>query len=323
MDPYCGSGTTLLEAAMDNAEVYGFDCNPIAKLISECKLINLTKEQVITILDNFREPDLIEVNQSSEMYSLHNFEGRDHWFSQNAQREFGLLLKIINKFDRDSKEWILLATTLSAITNTFSNQDSETRYAAIEKSHKPNDILKAFVRKLSKNLDAIEERGELSSNSYQITLGDIRNGLEVPDGVIDMVITSPPYANTMDYYLYHKQRMNLLGFDFKSTQKKEIGSRHEYSSKKVPAEQWDTDYLLGMTQIMKAIKNGGKAIFVIGDSRINGEHVNGGELTLRSAKKLGLEAKILESVSMTGKSRTFRSSFQAANKYEHVVEILK
>ena len=95
---------------MHNAEVYGFDCNPIAKLISECKLINLTKEQVITILDNFRELDLIEVNQSSEMYSLHNFEGRDHWFSQNAQREFGLLLKIINKFDRDSKEWILLAT---------------------------------------------------------------------------------------------------------------------------------------------------------------------------------------------------------------------
>jgi len=323
LDPYCGSGTTLLEAAVKGMNVYGFDCNPIAKLITECKLSNLTAE-------NFKSLEKLAslINSNSFIrkigdYELHEFDGKDHWFTQQAQAEFGLLLNELNKFERNTPPWLVVATTLSAITNTYSNQDSETRYAAIEKNHITGDVTKAFGKKLIKSIDAIRLRGPIKNKVSQVSLGDIREGMPMADGSIDQVITSPPYANTMDYYLYHKHRMNLLKFDFKQTQNREIGSRYEFSSRRQKKEVWSADYKLGMIEIMRVLKPGGKAIFVIGDSQIAGELINGGEMTVDAATSLGLTSKILESVSMAGKSRTFRHSFQSPNKYEHVVEIRK
>ena len=321
LDPYCGSGTTLLEGAQKAREVYGFDCNPIAKLISDCKLLDLEKLEIDLINEITSLGKLLKLNSNTTDFQLHEFDGRDHWFSTQAQREFAILLNILGNFERMSQNWILIATTISAITNQYSNQDSETRYAAVEKDIKPNDILLAFSRKIGKNIQSLQKRGKLVAQKHYVGLGDIRNGLNLPDQHVDIVITSPPYANTMDYYLYHKQRMNLLGFDFKDIQRQEIGSRHQFSSKKDSKEIWDKDYSKAMQMIIKTLKSDGKAYFVIGDSRIAGEHIDGGELTVRSAENLGLRAKILESVSMTGKSRTFRASFQAPNKFEHVVEI--
>ena len=75
--------------------------------------------------------------------------------------------------------------------------------------------------------------------------------------------------------------------------------------------------------IMRFTKPGGRAIFVIGDSQIAGERIDGGLLTVNSAESLGFQARIIKSVSMSGKSRSFQSSFQAKGKFEHIVEVIK
>lgn len=323
LDPYCGSGTTLLEGALAGVNVFGFDCNPIARLISICKLSDFSKNELsqlkllATEAANGKLTDKIGIEQ------LHDFEGKDHWFSSNAQQEFAVLLGERRNFKPDSSPWTLISTVLSAITVTFSNQDGETRYAAVEKGHNRGDVLTAFGRKLSKAIVGFESRGQLKTKIKEVALGDIRQGLPLPDDCIDQVITSPPYANTMDYYLYHKHRMNLLGFDFKLVQNQEIGSRHEYSSKKRDISVWNKDYMSGMREIIRVLKLNGRAIFVIGDSQVAGKLINGANLTLNCAKELGVSARVLESIPMTGKSRSFRASFQRPNKFEHIVEIIK
>jgi len=88
-------------------------------------------------------------------------------------------------------------------------------------------------------------------------------------------------------------------------------------------ETWNKDYLDGMSAIMNVVKPNGNAIFVIGDSQIAGQLIDGASLTVESAKNLGLDAEVLESVPMAGKSRTFRASYQSPNKMEHVVRIRK
>jgi site-specific DNA-methyltransferase (cytosine-N4-specific) len=117
--------------------------------------------------------------------------------------------------------------------------------------------------------------------------------------------------------------MNLLGFDFKVVQNHEIGSRHEFSSKKRDISVWNRDYLSGMQEVMRVLKPKGRAIFVIGDSQVAGQLIDGAKLTLNCAKQLGLDAQVLESVPMTGKSRSFRASYQRPNKFEHIVEMRK
>lgn len=323
LDPYCGSGTTLLEGALAGLNVFGFDCNPIARLISVCKISNFSNSELSSL-------DLLATEASSGRMmgkigskELHDFVGKDHWFSSAAQEEFAVLLNERRNFVPDSSQWNLFSTVLSAITVTFSNQDGETRYAAVDKGHKRGDVLSAFGRKLSRAISGFESRGPLRSSIREVALGDIRQGIPLPEDCIDQVITSPPYANTMDYYLYHKHRMNLLGFDFKLVQSQEIGSRHEFSSKKRDVSVWNSDYMSGMREIMRVLKPNGRAIFVIGDSQVAGKLINGADLTLRCAKELGVTAQVLESIPMTGKSRSFSASFQRPNKFEHIVEIRK
>ena len=323
LDPYCGSGTTLLEAAYRGLDAVGIDCNPIATLISRCKLALLSESDHNDLVDtlNKLEKNLAELNFGD--HHLHDFPGRDHWFESGVQAEIALVLNnAIGRFERESNKWIIMATALSSIVNTFSNQDSETRYVAVAKQFEVGDMVRAFIQKARKTLDAVVQRGPVSA-ACSVIDGDLRKMKELGRNCVDVVITSPPYANTMDYYLYHKQRMNVLGFDFREAQHSEIGSRYQFSSKKDTPQRWEEDYLDGMRSAMEILKPNGVAWFVIGDSQINGQLIDGGKLTVNAAQKLGLHAEIVESVPMAGKSRLFRSSFQRPNKFEHVVKLSK
>lgn len=323
LDPYCGSGTTLLEAARLGCSTIGVDCNPIAILISQCKLINLKnsdifliEELIVSVLNDIQRIEKIENH-------LHDFEGKDHWFSIQVQKEISYILKKIKQFQTNNEVSIILKTALSAITNKVSNQDTETRYARVDKDNPPGYTLDSFQKKVTKLAKAIIERGKISSKFNTFHLGDIRQKLPLKDNSVDLIITSPPYANTMDYYLYHKQRMNILNYEFRDVLKSEIGSRHEFSSKKAPINKWNDDYFLGISEIGRVLKKNSNAFVVIGDSQISGVLLSGAELTENAAKSYGLKCELLESVPMAGKSKSFSSSFQRPNKYEHVIRLTK
>jgi len=319
LDPYCGSGTTLLEAAILGLSTVGTDCNPIAVLISQCKLCNPSPKdldllsRIIQDLNSYHD----------EEFEIADFEGKDHWFTKQAQFEIGAIKKHIGALKKGSPAFLIAGTTLSAIVNRISNQDGETRYARIDKNHERGYTIQLFLKKLQKVISSFDERGFLNYESSQVFLTDIKQKIPLADGVVDCIITSPPYANTMDYYLYHKQRMNILGFSFKDALNSEIGSRHEFSSKKAPIEKWDADYLAAMSEMNRVMKAGASAIFVIGDSQIAGNLISGADTTEKAAKQLGLKFHLLESTSMTGRSRSFSSAFQRPNKYEHTIRLTK
>ena len=319
LDPYCGSGTTLLEAAMRGLRVIGADCNPIAVLISRCKLLNITKDEMAAAL-NCAEAARAGRSSTERLAVSFEFAGRDHWFSDDAQQGFEFCLRLIRRFERDSAPWIVCATAMSAITNTYSNQDSETRYCRREKDHSTADILNAFSKRVIRIVAAIQARGPLTESSTVIHQ-DIRAGVGLDDESVDSIITSPPYVNTMDYYLYHKQRMNLLGFSFEQTKSTEIGSRHQFSSKKDPLSTWEIDFKKALSESLRLLKPSGTAWYVIGDSQVAGSFVDAGALVVRLADELGWHASIVESVPMQGKSRLFASSFQRPGKSEHVIKI--
>jgi site-specific DNA-methyltransferase (cytosine-N4-specific) len=300
----------------------GTDCNPIALLITKAKLINV--EPPLEVALNEVEQTLLAASlaPSQIIHDLPEFAGRDHWFSPTARREFGLITDAINQFARDSDEWTALAAVVSSIVTRFSNQDSETRYARVEKAIQPGTILKTYLKRLSDFVAALDERGPLTIEA-QVFEEDFGTQTQISDGTVDQIVTSPPYANTMDYYLYHKQRMNLLGFNFKDAQHREIGSRHEYSSQKQSSSKWNTDLKNGLTQCYKVLRLGGTATYIIGDSQIAGVKLDAGKMVCDLAKEVGFDSQILKSEPMSGKSRLFSKAFQAPNKFEHTILLIK
>lgn len=321
LDPYCGSGTTILEATKKNIKAFGFDCNPISTLISKSKILSIsprTIESQLRIVNKyFIKPDKLPKKK------LSNFDGKDHWFALDVQTEIEIIKKFIEE-QKNEKIQVLYKTILSSLTNKYSNQDSETRYVSIEKNFIKWSFVNEFKSKVLKYL-AIYSYINIPNNNYENihTLDLVKDNLPIDNNSIDLVITSPPYANTMDYYLYHKQRMNILDFDFKKVQQAEIGSRHEYSSKKENKEKWFQDFQTTLSKISEKVKNKGEMIFVIGDSQIAGELVDASEMVKISAKNLKLSFEVLESYPMAGKSRYFNKAFQAKNKYEHILKLIK
>ena len=322
LDPYCGSGTTLLEAAIRGHDVIGIDCNPIALLISRAKLLSIDQ------INTFEVSALIERLRNAKTSphgadaDLPDFHGRDHWFSKVARQEFGLIRNELDTLEREGPAWTALATVASSLVTRFSNQDSETRYARVERSIPSGRILSAFIDKFAQYQQWIFDRGELSG-AHELHLSDFGSENVIESLSVDQVITSPPYANTMDYYLYHKQRMNFLGYNFKIAQASEIGSRHEYSSQKQTPDQWDLDLKSGLSEVYRVLKQGAHAVYVIGDSQIAKKRIDASSVIERLAKEVGFEFKLLKSVAMSGKSRLFSQAFQAPNKFEHTIQLTK
>ena len=321
LDPYCGSGTTILEATKKNIKAFGFDCNPIATLVSKSKLLQLSQKSI--------ELELLDIEKYFKNFEklprlqLSEFNGKEHWFKKEIQIEIEIIKHYISNID-DKKFQIFYRSILSSLVNKYSNQDSETRYVSIEKSFDKWKMLEEFKTK-SKKFLKLYLNIKIKNNNFEniYTLDLVKDELPIKDSSIDLVITSPPYANTMDYYLYHKQRMNILDFDFKKVQQNEIGSRHEYSSKKEGKEKWFDDFQVTLSNISQKVKNKGEMIFVMGDSQIAGELIDASKMVRESAKNLSLKFEILESYPMAGKSRYFNRAFQAKNKHEHILKLIK
>lgn len=322
VDPFSGSGTTLLEAARAGARAIGYDVNPIANLIANVKLIDGHDfESISAALMNQLRGDASRFHTSKT--EMREFPGRDHWFPTTLQTEYGAILDWLEiHCDRDSEYWSWLAVSLSALVVRFSYQDSETRYARRERRFEPGALTTAFVLKASDVRRRILERGALTGSGEAI-MASTTAGLPIEDEIVDLVVTSPPYANTMDYYLYHKQRMNVLGYDFKAVQRQEIGSRHEFSSYKVPADKWQQDLDVSIEEIARILKPNGKATIIIGDSQIAGELLDGSQAVAIASARAGLKYELLASQAMAGQSRSFNSEFQRPNKYEHTVRLFK
>ena len=145
----------------------------------------------------------------------------------------------------------------------------------------------------------------------------------IPSESVDIIITSPPYANTYDYYLYHKFRKRWLDLDVKYAQENEIGSRREYSSLKHPASQWSDDLYKCFEEMYRVLKSGQHAFIVIGDSVIAKKLLKIDEIITAFIPSVGFEVKNIISTSLSNHSRMFNPNFTANEKQEHLIILKK
>lgn len=322
MDPFCGSGTTLVEAKRFGLDAVGVDVNDLACLISKVKTTPLESS-------DFRAIERALANIRSGRNTRHqnivsvNFNNCEHWFQKNVVREISALLEEIKRVSRVAAV-NFLKMTLASIVVRVSNQESDTRYAAVDKNIEDGYTVKLFVKKAEGNIKNMQTFfAHAPSTNTVIYRADSRDLSFIAPSSIDCVVTSPPYANSYDYYLYHKFRCIWLNLDFRFAQNKEIGSRREFSSLKRCAMKWRADLSACFFQINRAIKKGGIVVMVIGDSVIAGKKIDAGVLVSELAKKEGFKIKSISSYSQAKNSKSFNPMFSAKNKQEHVVCMVK
>ncbi len=182
--------------------------------------------------------------------------------------------------------------SLSRIIVRVSNQDSDTRYAAVAKDVSSENVYRLF-REAAQFVDAgLDQQyaGLLPvAPNCRVMERDIL--AVTPDeiaSVVGLVVTSPPYPNAYEYWLYHKYRMYWLGFDPIPIREAEIGARPHYFKKN---HQTEADFERQMGTCFSLLANvmaaDAHACFVVGSSVIHGRQIDNGALLMRAATRYG------------------------------------
>jgi len=218
LDPMCGSGTTLLEAMLNNRIGIGIDIDPIARLISKVKTTPIDSESLESESDALNTK--IQELATSETYRpiIPDFNYRDNWFRSFVLNELGIIRDSIDSVISQQIEINdFFKVVLSSIIRDVSNADPHCTRTVLRKkvvkSIDPGDTISRFTQTLSRQQIVMDEFTRIAKtlNKGHVLLPDgnaIRTGLE--NDSMDLVVTSPPYINAVDYPRTHQLEMYWL-----------------------------------------------------------------------------------------------------------------
>jgi hypothetical protein len=229
LDPFCGSGTVLVEAQMAGMNSYGVDINPLALLIARAKTTPLDMETLrqwaISLLHSYLE-DCCRIESEPNYISIPNFFNIEYWFKPSVSRELSALRSRLLAIDDIAvREFFLVAfsETVREASYTRNNEFKLFRIPKDElKQYNPN-VGEIFFRKVYRNLNGMKEylrkMGERGSRQdinvwVKILSEDTREKTTIPANSINLVVTSPPYGDsktTVAYGQFSRLSLQWLG----------------------------------------------------------------------------------------------------------------
>ena len=218
LDPMMGSGTTIVEALLEGRRGIGLDIDPLALRVSQVKTIPMSVDDLrdIGLKVIAHAQDLLAGNSIESLmqkFDSHTREFIDYWFYPNTQQELAALVLAMQTVDV-SLVRRFLELTFSSIIVTKSGGVSRARDLAhsrphLDKAKNPKNALEQFSLRLQKNMKSMAHLDTKCALAVPLP-GDARS-MPLRDEVIDLIVTSPPYANAIDYMRAHKFPLVWLG----------------------------------------------------------------------------------------------------------------
>jgi site-specific DNA-methyltransferase (cytosine-N4-specific) len=303
-DPFCGSGTTLIEAQSLGFESVGVDLNPIACLISRVA----TTPQPRNLPAAARR--CLELAQTITNPRIEDIPNLDHWFKKPVQRAIAAVVDAIENESSPQTRDILRLALSSGIVRV-SNQDSDTRYAAVDRNVSASDVYCLFEKACARYVASLPP-ADADIPAARVHCRDVLDLTKADLGEnIGLVVCSPPYPNAYEYWLYHKYRMWWLGFDPFYVKEREIGARPHYFKKDPHTPAHFRHQMAKVFALLRsACIDNSYVCFVLGDSKIHGSIINNTDLLQDAAAshKFEMVATISRDVALTRKAFNLSNS---------------
>ncbi len=289
VDPFCGSGTVLVEARAAGLRTIGSDLNPLAILIARAKTWTAPPRRRKQLGDAGHSIAAAALaagkaarRSAAEAAPLRRVAGFDpnarnrrlaSWFAPHVRRELEDLASRIDELRADDAELAdILTACLSAILYKVSSRTSDTDPTWIDRKVGRGQATRLFAQRLDLLLAGLDDLAKVHATLPDVFEHDVRKlGDIVPDGSAAGIITSPPYAGTYDYAEHQRLRFDFLGLRHRELDAGELGSRRSFEEDPHEAlRRWKKALTGIVDRITTALAPGRAAAIVIGDSVAKG-----------------------------------------------------
>lgn len=323
LDPFHGSGVTLVEGERNGLDPIGVDINPLANLITIVKLQGVNKNYIKSA--NKRLKRLFQDDKFK--FEIHFFYNIEKWYREDFIVTFSRIRKAIQqekyKYARQYY-WVCLINVLKKYSNTRSSTFKLHIKNQDDIDSMTNQIEEEFVRSIETYYQFLPEYSP--RKKVNIFIGKSEEVLsEFKDSSVDLICTSPPYGDnsttvTYGQYsvlpIYWIDRKDLGKFDdslienYSSIDSNSLGGSHRGSYVEVNSiilenylntirfdkhkkiKNFISDYFKVMDELIRILKKGKYLVLTIGNRRVDNKVVPLSDITIEYFENAGLRLEV-------------------------------
>jgi len=286
LDPFTGSGTTLIEASILGIKSYGIEINPALSIVSQIKADALTIEY-----PQFSSE--IRGNVLSKIFNYfqkagHHLQAKRWQLDLNQRKNAKELLEeawdihlppsFIHKLPFKWRN-LLLLIYLHALSD----------FTYLKGTNKQRSLEEFFMINFYEYLETLRNTHfvlhKLNIQPEPPTIF-LASALELPiePNSVKGIITSPPYSIALDYVRNDLHLLNYLGIDTSSLREEMVGLKGKKSEK---LQLYERDIKKSIEEMYRVLTPGGWAVVVLGDVVINGGRTDFCDKIIKWAPQMG------------------------------------
>lgn len=320
LDPMMGSGTALAVARSQGHHAIGVDIDPLAVLISKVWTRPVDVDEVRSragiVLTRARRyfsqlPQGQAYPRGSDVATRKFIR---YWFDEYARRQLAALSKAVSAVRNEAVRDVLWCafSRLIIVKQAGASLAMDLAHSRPHKSFdrapaKPFGKFLAAVDHVLKNCISASKRKKGPAGHF--AEGDARR-LRIAGNSIDMVLTSPPYLNAIDYMRCSRFSLVWMGYSLVKLRKirsqsigTEVGCVDGYRSaalklslvRKLPQRQrailnrYVVDMAASIKEVQRVLAPGGVAIYVVGENTVRGVYISNSKIISELAQRVGLK----------------------------------
>jgi DNA modification methylase len=326
LDPFCGSGTVLVEALILGRKPFGVDLNPLAVRLAACKTRPRTRAQ----LDNLMQQAQIcsafaETRKKAKAGATRRFSREDvTLFEPHVLLELDSLRAKLETMGDDPVR-LDLSLVLSSLLVKLSRKRGDTSTRTVARHTSAGFASRLFVQKtdeLAHRLAAFRALMPTPLPQPAVVAEDDATELKtLLPGKVDAIVTSPPYAATYDYVAHHALRLRWLGLDSAAFSRGELGARSTFSklSPRHAVEAWSRELSRFFRSAAKVLSVGSPLVLVMADSAVGSVALRADEIVASAARDCGFEPVARASQARPHFHAPSRKAFSTSSRAEHAI----
>lgn len=309
LDPFHGSGVSIVEGGAIGLKVYGIDINPYAHLITKVKLSRLDADTVR--VKNF---EIINKILTAQQYQKHEFTNICKWFRKDVIEDLSKLRKIIleeNNAKIRNYYWLCFGETVYIHSNTRTSTfklhvKEEEKIESME-----NNVFTEFTRRINYYYKYLQQ----DFDAKLFCANSINKMKSFNKSVFDIICTSPPYGDnstTVTYGQFSSLQLNWIDIEdigcsrswldnFSKIDSSSMGgaySRYTINNsylllnnfleeiadrKRQKILKFVADYEVAFSEMVRVLRNGGTMVLTLANRRVDNREFPFVELTKEMA----------------------------------------